>query len=121
MLLSKQESNFDPFFTRGRHNKTDIYYISQSFFHLAKNTIRNNSSIFILFKQTLRDIILLFNDIAGLDKKLEEWKHLCRKTWENDYNYLQIDRFVKIGEGRYNIRKCNKNTYIEFNPETKHF
>ena len=104
MLLSKQQSNIDLFFTRGRHNKIDIYYISQSYFHLPKNTIRNNSNINILFKQTLRDIILLFHDIAGLDMNLEEWKQLCRKAWENDYDYLQIDRFAKIGEGRYTIR-----------------
>ena len=36
MLLSKQESNIDLFFTRGRHNNFDIYYISQSYFHLPK-------------------------------------------------------------------------------------
>ena len=121
MLLSKQESNIDLFFTRGRHNNIDIYYISQSYFHLPKNTIRNNSNINILFKQTLRDIILLFHDIAGLDMKLEEWKQLCRKSWENDYDYLQIDRFAKIGNGRYTIRNCNKNNYIECTPETRPF
>ena len=67
MLHSKQESNIDLFFTRGRHKNIDIYYISQSYFHLPKNTIRNDSKINILFKQTLRDIILLFHEIAGLD------------------------------------------------------
>ena len=41
MLLSKRESNFDLFFKRGRHNNIDFYYISQSYFHLPKNTIRN--------------------------------------------------------------------------------
>ena len=121
MLLSKQESNIDLLFTRGRHNNIDIYYISQSYFHLPKNTIGNNSNINILFKQTLRDIILLFHDIAGLDMNLEEWKQLCRKAWENDYDYLQIDRFAKIGEGRYTIRNCNKTTYTECTPETKPF
>ena len=121
MLLSKQESNIDLFFTRGRHNNIDIYFISQSYFHLPKNTIRNNSNIIILFKQTLRDIILLFHDIAGTDMNLEEWKQLRRKAWENDYEYLQIDRFTKIGEGRYTIRNCNKNKYIECTPETKPF
>ena len=121
MLLSKPESNIDLFFTRGRHNNIDTYYISQSYFHLPKNAIRNNSNIIILFKQTLRDIILLFHDIAGLDMNLEEWKQLCRKAWENDYDYLQIDRFAKIGNGRYTIRICNKNKYIECTPETKPF
>ena len=52
MLLSKQESNIDLFFTRGRHNNIDIYYLSQIYFHLAKNTIRKNSNIITFFKQT---------------------------------------------------------------------
>ena len=83
-LLSKQENDNNLFFTRGRHDNIDMYYISQSYFHLPKITILNNSNIIILFKQTLRDIILLFHDIAGLDMNLEEWKELCRKAWEND-------------------------------------
>ena len=100
MLLSKQESNIDLFFTRGRHHYTDIYYTSQRYFHLPKNTIRKNSNIIILFKQILRDIIPLIHDTAGLDMNLKEWKQLCRKAWENDFDYLQVDRFAKIGEGR---------------------
>ena len=84
MLLSKQESNINLFFTRGRHDNIDIYYICQSYFHLPKNTIRKFSNITIFLKQTPRGIILLFHDVAGLDMNLEEWKQLCRKAWEND-------------------------------------
>ena len=40
--------------------------------------------------------------------KLEEWKQLCRKAWEKENEYLQRDRFTKIGEGRYTIRNCDK-------------
>ena len=86
MLLSKQESNIDLFFTRGCHNNIDIYYISQSYFHLPKNTVRKNSNKNILFKQTLRGIILFLHDISGLDMNLEERKQLCHKAWENDYD-----------------------------------
>ena len=121
MLLSKQESNIDLFLNRGMHQKIDKNYISQSYFHLPKNTVRNISNTFILFKQTLRDIILLFQDIAGLDMILEEWKSLCRKAWENDYEFLQIDRFAKTGNCRYTIRNSYKIFYIECSPETKHF
>ena len=99
MLLSKQKSNIDLFFTRGRHNITDIFYISQSYFHLPKKTNRNNFNKFILFKQSLRDIILFFHEIAGLDMNLKEWKQLCCESWENDYDYLQIDRFAKKRRG----------------------
>ena len=103
MLPSKQESKIDLFFTRGRHKNFDIYYISQSYFHSPKNTIRNISNIIFLFKQTLRDIILLFHDRAGLVLNLEKWKELCHKAWENEYDYLEIDRFAEIGESLYTI------------------
>ena len=121
MLLSKQESNNDLFFTRGLHTNFEICYISKSYFRLPKNTIAKNSNINVLFKQTLRDIILIFHNIAGLDLISEEWKQLCRKAWENDYDFLQIDRFAKIGRGRYSVRNCDKNNYIEGTPETKPF
>ena len=88
ILLSKQESYIDLFFTRGRNSNIIVYYISQSYFQFPKNTILNNSNIIILFKQTLRDIILLFHDIAGLDNNLEEGKELFRKACETDYEYL---------------------------------
>ena len=52
---------------------------------------------------------------------LEERKQLCHEAWENKYDYLQIGRFAKVGDGRYTIRNCNKNTYIECIPETKPF
>ena len=64
------------FFTRGRHINFTFYYISQSYFHLPKYTIRNNSNKIILLKQTLRETIPLFHEIAGLNMNLEEWKQL---------------------------------------------
>ena len=34
----------DHFFIRGRHNNSDIYYLSQSYFDLPERTLRNNSN-----------------------------------------------------------------------------
>ena len=69
-------------------------------------------------KQILKDIILVFHDEAGLDVNLQEWKFLCRKAWDIDYDYIQVDRFAKIGEVRYTITNCNKTTFIECTPES---
>ena len=63
----------------------------------------------------------MFHDIAGLNMNSEEWKQLCRKAWENDYDYLQIDRFAKVGQSKYTSRNCNKTTYTECTLETKPF
>ena len=92
-ILGSSNSRFiDQFFIRGRHNNLNIYYLSQSYFDLPKRTIRNNSNKIILFNQTLKDIEHIYRDVAGYDMNYDEFKELCRKSWEEDYNDLCIDR-----------------------------
>ena len=95
-ILGSSNSRFiDQFFIRGRHNNLDIHYLSQSYFDLPKRTIRNISNKIILFNQTLKDIEHIYRDVAGYDMNYDEFKELCRKSWEEDYNYLCIDRCKK--------------------------
>ena len=51
----------------------------------------------------------------------DEFKGLCRKSWDEDYNYLCIDRSKKRDQGKYCIYNENKRTYIEATPQTKPF
>ena len=83
----------DQFFTRGRHDKLDIYYLSQSYFHLPKRTIRNSSNKITLSNQTLKDIEHIYRDVSGYDMSYNEFKEFCRKSWGEDYIYLCIDRY----------------------------
>ena len=121
VLGSSNSRDIDQFFIRGRHNNLDIYYLSQSYFDLPKRTIRNNSNKIILFNQTLKDIEHIYRDVAGYDMNYDEFKELCRKSWEEDYNYLCIDRSKKRDQGRYCIYNESKNTYLEATPQTKPF
>ena len=121
-VLGSTNSRFiDQFFIRGRHNNLDIYYLSQSYFDLPKRTIRNNSNKIILFNQMLKDIEHIYRDVAGYDMNYDEFKELCRKSWEDDYNYLYIDRSKKRDQGKYCICNESKNTYLEATPQTKPF
>ena len=121
-ILGSSNSRFiDQFFIRGRHNNLDFYYLSQSYFDLPKRTIRNNSNKIILFNQTLKDIEHIYRDVAGYDMIYDEFKELCRKSWEEDYNYICIDRSKKRDQGKYCICNESKNTYLEATPQTKPF
>ena len=121
ILASSNTRFIDQFFIRGRHNNLDIYYLSQSYFDLPKRTIRNNGNKIILFNQTLKDIEHIYLYIASYDMNYDEFKELCRKSWDEDYNYLFIDRSKKRDQGRYCICNESKNTYIEATPQTKLF
>ena len=121
-ILGSSNSRFiDQFFIRGRHNNLDIYYLSQSYFDLPKRTIRNNSNKIILFNQTLKYIELIYRDVAGYDMNYDEFKDLCRKSWEDDYNYLSIDRSKKRDQVKFCICNESKNTFLEATPQTKPF
>ena len=51
----------------------------------------------------------------------DEYKELCKKSWEEDFNYVCIDRSQKSDQGRFCICNESKNTYIECTPETNSF
>ena len=121
MLGAKNCSQIDVFFTRGRHEDLDVYYISQSYFGLPRQSIRNNSDRLILFKQTLRDVQSMYYDIGAYDMKYDEFKEICHEAWDEKYNYLCIDMTKNKNEGKYCIFNESKTTYIECICETNPF
>ena len=121
MLWAKNSSQIDEFFTRGRHEDLDVYYISQSYFALPRQSIRNNSDRLILFKQTLRDVQSMYYDIGAYDMKYDEFKEMCHEAWDEKYNCLCIDMTKNKNEGKYCIFNESKTTYIECICETNPF
>ena len=113
MLGAKNSSQIDEFFTRGRHEDLDVYYISQSYFGLPRQSIRNNSGRLILFKQTLRDVQSMYYDIGAYDMNYDELKQMCHKAWDEKFNYLCIDMSKNKNDGKYRNFNESKNTYIE--------
>ena len=121
MLGAKNSSQIDEFFTRGRHEDLDVYYISQSYFALPRQSIRNNCDILILFKQTLRDVQSMYYDIGADDMNYDEFKLMGHKAWDEKYNYLCIDVTRNKNEGKYRIFNESKTTYIDCIPESEPF
>ena len=121
MLGAKNSSQIDEFFTRGRHEDLDVYYISQSCFALPRQSIRNNSDRLILFKQTLRDVQSMYYDIGAYDMKYDELKEMCHKAWDEKFIYLCIDMAKNKNEGKYRIFNESKTTYFECICETEPF
>ena len=121
MIFSSNSRDIEQFLRRGRHNKLDIYYLSQSYFDLPKRTIRNISNKTILFIQTLKDIENINRNVAGYDISYDEFKELCRRAYEGHYKYPYIDRSKKREKIRHCICNGSKNTYKGCTLQTKTF
>ena len=117
-MLDSNQKLIDPFFTRGRHQLGDVYYLCQSYFDAPKKTVRNNSNIIILFQQTLKDVEHIHRDIAGFDMSYEEFRSLCREAWNEKFNYLIINRLEDKNGSRYRICTESNPNYKIFNPQT---
>ena len=87
-LGARNCSQIDEFFTRVRHENLDVFYISQNYFGLTRQSIRNKSDRLILFRQTSRDVQSMYDDIGIYDVKYDEFKELVRKAWGGNFNYL---------------------------------
>ena len=88
MLGAENSSQIDEFHTRGRHENLDVFYISQIFFGLPRQSNRNNCDRLILFKQTFRDVESMSKKIGGYDQRYDEFEEMCREDSSKKYNYL---------------------------------
>ena len=120
VLRARHKSPIDELFTRGRHEISDVYYISQSFFDLPRQSIRNNSDRIKLVEQTLGDVESMAKDIGVHDVEYGEIKDMCCKTWSE-----KITIYVLIGfdfKKKVNVVFSVKaKTYSECIPESEAF
>ena len=89
-FLGKQ-NKAEAYYTRGRHNNCDTFYISQNYFRLPRQTIRENSNLIILFPQDSKNLSHIYSDHCAQDISSEEFKEFCKKVWATRHNFVTID------------------------------
>lgn len=88
-ILEKQ-SKAQSYYTRGRHSSCDSFYISQNYFKLDRQTIRENSNLIILFRQNPRSLAHIHADHCG-EISFQEFKDFCNRVWSQKYNFVTLD------------------------------
>jgi hypothetical protein len=91
VLLEKQ-GIIESYYTKGRHNSCQSFYISQSFFGIPKGTVRDNSNLLILFKLNDRDVASIHGQVAASDMSLDTFRRLCKAIWTKKYKFLVINK-----------------------------
>ena len=87
----------------------DCFYISQNYIKLPKNTIRENTNLFIIFPQYQQNLSYVFRDHCGeIDK--EEFTDICKEIWSEKYNFITIDKTSEKNRGKF--RKQLKYFYL---------
>ena len=64
----------------------------------------------ILLSQTSRDIENIYRNVGEYDMKYDEFKQICKSSWEEEYEYLCTDSSKKRDQGRHSTCIENKDT-----------
>ena len=96
------QNKAEAYYTRGRQNNCDTFYISQSYFRLPRHSVRENSNFIILFSQDAKNLQHIYADHCEGDMSLEEFKRFCRTVWEEcPHQFVTIDLTSKKLAGKY--------------------
>ena len=100
-LLLERQNKCESYYIRGRHSNVDCFHLSQNYFKLTRQTIRENANFICLFPQDLKNINHIHNDHVGDDMKKKEFRKFCIECWEKPHGFVVIDLTSKKDSGKY--------------------
>ena len=100
-LLLEKQNKCESYYIRGRHSNIDCFYLSQNYFKLPRQTIRENANFICLFPQDQKNINHIYSDHVGEDMPKDEFRKLCKTAWEKSHGFVVIDLTSKKHNGKY--------------------
>ena len=95
------QNKAEAYYTCGRQNNCDTFYISQSYFPLPRHSIRGNMNLLILFPQDVKNLSHIHADHCEGDMTLNEFKSFCKQVWSTLHNFVVIDLTKEKLNGKY--------------------
>ena len=92
VINNKNQDIMKQYYTRGRHNNCNCIYLSQNYFDLDKNNIRNNSNFFIFFKLNKTDKSNIYRDIFSSSFDKEQFDEAFEDCTSKKYGYLAYNK-----------------------------
>ena len=99
-FLGKQ-NKAEAYYRRGQHNNCDTFYISQNYFRLPRQAIRENVNLIVLFPQDVKNLNHIHAGHCDDDMSIEEFKKFCRNVWKVKHNFVTIDLTNGKLNGKY--------------------
>ena len=100
-VACEKQNNIRSYFCMGRHKNIDSFYLSQTYTHIPKHLIRDNSNLIIVLKQDLLNLRHIYNDHVGCDMSFNKFIEICHECWSNKFGFLIISKDDEIKCGRY--------------------
>jgi len=100
-VMLENQTPIEKYFCQGRHGGADCFYLTQSYFRIPKQAIRDNCNLLILFNQDAKNARAIHDTFVGGDMPFDEFREFCRWCWAESYGFCVIDLTSKPYNGRY--------------------
>lgn len=101
-VACETQSNIKLYFSMGRHNHLDVFYICQTYSVIPKQLVRDNTNFIIMFKQDDRNLLHIYKDHVNTDMSFDKFKEMCSRVWKLGKNkFIVIDKDRDVNKGRY--------------------
>ena len=102
-ISCERHDNIRNFFSFGRHNNIDTFYLGQTYSRIPKQLVKDNANLVVVFKQDEMNLRHVYNDHVTTDMTFEKFRRLCTLAWKKDHGFLVIDKDSGLNKGRYRV------------------
>lgn len=102
-VACEKQNNIRNYFSMGRHNNIDSFYLCQTYSRIPKHLVRDNANLLILFRQDDLNLKHVYQDHVNTDMVFHKFKNMCGKAWGQPYGFILINKECDIEDGRYRI------------------
>lgn len=102
-IACEKHNNIRAYFTMGRHNNVDVFYLGQTYSRIPKQLVRDNANFIILFRQDDMNLRHVYNDHVNTDMSYGKFKEICALAWKDKYGFIVIDKDRDTYKGRYRV------------------
>lgn len=101
-VACEKQDNMRAYFSMGRHNKIDSFYLCQTYSRIPKQMIRDNANLLILFRQDDTNLRHVYDDHVNTDMTWNQFRNACGACWKLGKNsFIVIDKDSELNDGRY--------------------
>jgi len=89
--MVEKQTPIEKYFCQGRHGGADCFYLTQNYFRIPKQAIRDNANLVILFSQDGKNVRSIHDAFVGGDMPFDEFRDFCRSCWDQAYGFAVTD------------------------------
>lgn len=111
-VACEKQTHIKTYFSMGRHNNIDTFYLCQTYSYIPKQLVRDNANLIVLFKQDFKNLRHIYNDHVNTDMTFNTFQNMCLHVWGKGKNkFIVIDKDNDVNKGRY---RSGFDTFIKF-------